>query len=242
LPDTYNLRAVLVQKEGRDAGTPWVIRAPEATPETAITPASGPLVGNTTVRITSTALFPADFVACAFGPTSVPGTIRIAGSVQPGTSAQLLQLLALTCKAPPTATPAAVALRVTLTSGTFINSFDYSYFTFYNAQRIVDLEKGGQLSIEPPWIDVSGSDNITIRGAAIFSPADTPRLRLTADAAVPAAALTQAAPERMAAEAVAPVATPPANDWRSLLTAFARTATLPPGRVLLASALLCCSF
>ena len=169
------------------SGTTWVVSAPSAVPTTTVRPTSGPIAGGTRVRLTSSALFPADTVKCAFGTANSNGTIAISGNILPGNSAQLLQLLQLTCPTPVAAIPSAqsVQLTVTLTSGTFSNSFS-APFAFYDEARVQQLETQGTLRITPPWIDISGQDNITIRGDGIFATSDTPRLRLTAAAAVPA--------------------------------------------------------
>ena len=164
------------------AGTPWVVSAATAAPPAiSLRPTSGPARGGTAVRINSTALFPADNATCTFAGTATAGSLAIASSVQPGNAAQLLKLLVLNCAAP-VAAPAAAPLVVTLTSGTFSNEFETS-FTYYDEQRVTQLESSGALSITPPWIDISGSDNITIRGDAIFALTDTPKIRLTAAAA-----------------------------------------------------------
>jgi hypothetical protein len=128
------------------------------------------------VAIKSSALFPADNVTCTFGNAVVPGSIRISGSVQPGNSTQLLRLLLLSCESPQLQ-PADVDLTVTMTSGSYTSTF-VAPFTFYAERRLVELEEQGSLNIWPPWIDISGSDNITIRGEGAFSFNDHPRLRL----------------------------------------------------------------
>lgn len=138
------------------------------------------------MTVSSPALFPADTITCAFGALSAPGIVSISGAVVPGNAAQLLELLRLSCAAP-AAPPSAVQLRVTLQSGSSLSSFDAA-FTFYNEQRIVDVEESGGLTIEPSWIDTSGNDDIIIRGESLFSLADTPRLRMTEAAAVEASA------------------------------------------------------
>jgi hypothetical protein len=128
------------------------------------------------VAIKSGALFPADNVTCTFGTAVVPGNIRISGSVQPGNSTQLLQLLVLFCQSPQFM-PADVDVTVTLTSGSYTSTVVAPY-TFYEERRLVELEEQGSLNIWPPWIDISGSDNITIRGESAFSFNDHPRIRL----------------------------------------------------------------
>jgi hypothetical protein len=144
---------------------------------TTVEPASGPKQGGTQVTLTSAALFPADKVTCTFGSLAVPGSVSISGAVQPGNAAQLLLLLRLSCITPP-ADASVVQLRVTLVSGSISFSLE-TQFLFYNEQRIVELEGAGGLTINPPWIDVSGRDNITLHGDSLFSLADRPKLRIS---------------------------------------------------------------
>ena len=145
---------------------------------TRIAPASGPKRGGTRVVVTSAALFPADTAVCNFGARPVPGNFSIVGSVQPGTAPQLLSLLRLTCVSP-AADPAVADISVVLTSGAYTKTL-VAPFTFYDEKMITALEETGSLGINPPWIDFSGSDNITIRGDGLFTLGDSPRLRIAA--------------------------------------------------------------
>jgi hypothetical protein len=159
------------------AGAPWVVTGTTLdSSQTSIMPMSGPASGGTQVAIRSPALFPAENITCTFGTAVVLGNIQVSGSIQPGSSKQLLQLLVLSCETPQFE-PADVDATVTLTSGTYTSTFS-APFAFYEERRIVELEQQGSLEVQPPWIDFSGKDNITIRAEGAFSFMDHPRLRL----------------------------------------------------------------
>lgn len=85
-------------------------------------------------------------------------------------------------------------LQVTLTSGPFTTS-STALYAVYDSSELAAAEASGNLVISPPWIDISGSDEIRIVTATpSFASTDRPRLRITPRAAAPPARRLSATP------------------------------------------------
>jgi hypothetical protein len=75
-------------------------------------------------------------------------------------------------------------LQVVLTAGA-LSASARAVFALYDDGALVAAEASGALTLRPPWVDVTGADNLTLvaSGIALFSPTDRPRMRVTAQPA-----------------------------------------------------------
>jgi hypothetical protein len=66
-------------------------------------------------------------------------------------------------------------LQVVLTAGA-LSASARAVFALYDDGALVAAEASGALTLRPPWVDVTGADNLTLvaSGIALFSPTDRP--------------------------------------------------------------------
>jgi hypothetical protein len=55
-------------------------------------------------------------------------------------------------------------------------------FTFYDPTVLAEQQTSGLLQLTPRWLDISGSDNITVSGSNLFASGDNVKLRATLNA------------------------------------------------------------